>query len=283
MINFACPRIRWERGRWCPLWRTSRGTVPGRRPGGPLAGCCWESCSQTHWDLSGISKWCKSWKTTYVSSHQKAIEMLVQERLEIELLWIDVVKLPQSSYDGATLVAPRSKVPIQQWVVYGGLYLIHDWNIIQKLQVLSQFGHLQGGTFGLIVGWVDFWYDVLPPCQLCWSANFPGAQAEGRIADSKINATQRSKYIDGLLCIYFAARTLSTALMATSRGSSNALKNGRAANTHKRTEFIFSLVITSILAHHVLKDKISQSFVISSTRYLCTLEKLEVLSNMKYL
>ena len=49
--------------------------------------------------------------------------MLVQERLEIELLRKDVVQLPQSADDGAALVAPRAEVTVQQRVVYGDLDL----------------------------------------------------------------------------------------------------------------------------------------------------------------
>ena len=51
------------------------------------------------------------------------IEVLVQERLEIELPRKDVVQLPQSAHDGAALVAPRAEVTVQQRVVYGDLDL----------------------------------------------------------------------------------------------------------------------------------------------------------------
>ena len=49
--------------------------------------------------------------------------MLVQERLELELLWKDVVQLPQSAHDGAALVAPGAEVAVHQRVVYGDLDL----------------------------------------------------------------------------------------------------------------------------------------------------------------
>ena len=56
-------------------------------------------------------------------TNQEVIEMFVQERLEVELLWKDVVQLPQSAHDGAALVAPRAKVTVHQRVVYGDLDL----------------------------------------------------------------------------------------------------------------------------------------------------------------
>ena len=69
--------------------------------------------------------------------------MLVQERLEVELLWKDVVQLPQSAHDGAALVAPRAKVTVHQRVVYGDLDLTQGCKWVQKLDILvelSDFG-----------------------------------------------------------------------------------------------------------------------------------------------
>ena len=58
-------------------------------------------------------------------TNQEVIEMFVQERLEVELLWKDVVQLPQSSDYGAALVAPGAKMTVQQRVVYGSLDLVN--------------------------------------------------------------------------------------------------------------------------------------------------------------
>ena len=61
----------------------------------------------------------------HVQAHQKVVKVLVQERLEIELIWKDVVQLPQSSDYGAALVAPGAKMTVQQRVVYGSLDLVN--------------------------------------------------------------------------------------------------------------------------------------------------------------
>ena len=47
-------------------------------------------------------------------TNQEVIEMLVQEGLEVELLWKDVVQFPQSAHDGAALVSPRAEVTVHQ-------------------------------------------------------------------------------------------------------------------------------------------------------------------------
>ena len=67
--------------------------------------------------------------------------MLVQERLEIELLWKDVVQLPQSAHDGAALVAPRAEVAVHQRVVYGDLDLTQVCKRVQNVPVAQMGMH----------------------------------------------------------------------------------------------------------------------------------------------
>ena len=71
-------------------------------------------------------------------TNQEVIEMLVQEGLEVELLWKDVVQFPQSAHDGAALVAPRAKVTVHQRVVYGDLDLARPG--LQKDSGIRYFG-----------------------------------------------------------------------------------------------------------------------------------------------
>ena len=110
--------------------------------------------------------------------------MLVQERLEIELLRKDVVQLPQSAHDGAALIAPRAEVTVQQWVVYGDLDLtqVRNGNLTFRnfqIKILSL------ANFGNVSAYLDY-ADLVhgPDGNVAWILKCP-QQWQGRQNNKK--------------------------------------------------------------------------------------------------